>query len=297
MKNNAENDQPCMVSIVCDVFNHEPYLRDCLEGFVKQVVDFPYEILIHDDCSTDKSVDIIKEYVAKYPHLFKPIYQKENQYSQGVKIWGTIQFPRSQGKYIAICEGDDYWTDPNKLQRQVEFLESHPTHSATADNGLIRNELTGQEYPFNNADSHDVTMEEIIVSRRFPTAGVVCRRAALNGYNETCHVQIDTILWCWLLSKGKMRYNRTISSVYRKGEQGMTVYTEPFAFARKIEIWNNEILRVFDVKRSFMYLHIAKIYKSFIRPSLQKRHPLSALKCIVRGGFFTIKAVMHKFIS
>lgn len=128
MKSNKEN-QPCMVSIVCDVYNHEPYLRDCLEGFVKQVVDFPYEILIHDDCSTDKSVEIIKEYVAKYPHLFKPIYQKENQYSKGVGIWEKYQFPRAQGKYIAMCEGDDYWTDPYKLQKQVDFLESHPEFS------------------------------------------------------------------------------------------------------------------------------------------------------------------------
>ena len=85
-----------MVSIVCDVFNHEHYLRQCLDGIVMQQTNFAFEILIHDDASTDKSVEIIKEYVDKYPHLFKPIYQKENKFSKGISIWKDIQFPRAK---------------------------------------------------------------------------------------------------------------------------------------------------------------------------------------------------------
>lgn len=114
-----------MVSVVCDVFNHEDYLRECLDGIVMQQTNFAFEILIHDDASTDKSVEIIKEYVDKYPHLFKPIYQKENKFSKGISIWKDIQFPRAKGKYIAICEGDDFWTDPLKLQKQVDFMEAN----------------------------------------------------------------------------------------------------------------------------------------------------------------------------
>lgn len=85
-----------VVSIVCEVFNHEQYLERCLQGFVIQKTNFKYEILIHDDASTDGSVDIIKKYVSEYPDLFKPIYQKENQFSKGVGIWRTIQFPRAR---------------------------------------------------------------------------------------------------------------------------------------------------------------------------------------------------------
>lgn len=113
-----------LVSVVCDVYNHEPYLRQCFDGFVMQKTNFKFEVLVHDDASTDKSAEIIIEYTNKYPDIFKPIIQKENQYSKGVGIWKTYQFPRVKGKYVAFCEGDDYWIDPLKLQKQVTAIES-----------------------------------------------------------------------------------------------------------------------------------------------------------------------------
>lgn len=128
MEKVVDTVQTPMVSVCCLVYNHEPFLRECFEGFVMQKTNFPIEILVHDDASTDRSTDIIREYTANYPDLFKPIYQTENQYSKGVKVSATFQFPRAQGKYIALCEGDDYWTDPYKLQKQVDFLESHPEY-------------------------------------------------------------------------------------------------------------------------------------------------------------------------
>lgn len=124
----VKNNNKPTVSIACLVYNHEPFLRDCFEGFVMQQTTFPIEILVHDDASTDHSADIIREYTAKYPDLFKPIYQTENQYSKGVDVF-SINVKRAQGKYIAMCEGDDYWTDPLKLQKQVDFLEEHEEYS------------------------------------------------------------------------------------------------------------------------------------------------------------------------
>lgn len=124
-----ENSKNIMVSVSCLVYNHEPYLRQCFDGFVMQKTTFPIEILVHDDASTDHSADIIREYTEKYPDLFKPIYQTENQYSKGVKITMTYQIPRAKGKYIALCEGDDYWTDPHKLHKQVDFLEENEDFS------------------------------------------------------------------------------------------------------------------------------------------------------------------------
>ncbi len=114
-----------MVSIVCIVYNHEKYLRKCLDGFIMQKTNFKYEVLIHDDASTDNSVQIIKEYVNKYPSIIKPIYQKENQLSKGIPINWKYNFPRALGKYIAMCEGDDFWTDDHKLQFQYDKLEVH----------------------------------------------------------------------------------------------------------------------------------------------------------------------------
>ena len=116
------NKEP-LVSILCLTYNHAGFISQAIEGFLMQKTNFPFEILIHDDASTDGTTEIIKEYERKYPELIKPIYQKENQFSIGVKITLTYQYPRARGKYLAFCEGDDYWIDPNKLQKQVDFLE------------------------------------------------------------------------------------------------------------------------------------------------------------------------------
>ena len=118
-----------LVSICCITYNQEAYIRDALEGFVKQKTNFRYEVLIHDDASTDRTAEIIREYEEKYPDLIKPILQTVNQYSLGLtNVSGTWNFPRAVkngSKYIAMCEGDDYWIDEHKLQRQVDYLEAH----------------------------------------------------------------------------------------------------------------------------------------------------------------------------
>ena len=113
-----------LVSIQCLTYNHEPYIRQALDGFLMQTTTFPFEIIIHDDASSDSTADIIREYELKFPRLIRPIYESENQMQMGTlgKIINGIQH---RGKYIALCEGDDYWTEPLKLQRQVEYLKNH----------------------------------------------------------------------------------------------------------------------------------------------------------------------------
>lgn len=121
------NEAP-LVSIRCLVYNHEPYLRQCLDGFVMQQTTFPFEAIVHDDASTDGSAAIIREYAEKYPDIIKPIYETENQYSKHdgslTRIMDAAMHPNS--KYVALCEGDDYWTDPHKLQMQADVLENNP---------------------------------------------------------------------------------------------------------------------------------------------------------------------------
>ena len=122
----GRDPQP-ILAIRCLTYNHGKYIRQCLEGFVMQKTTFPFIAIVHDDASTDDTPEIIKKYEKRYPNIIKPIYEAENQYS---KRNGSIDkcleeaTPESV-KYIAICEGDDYWIDPNKLQKQVDFLESH----------------------------------------------------------------------------------------------------------------------------------------------------------------------------
>lgn len=146
------------VSISCITYNHEKYIEHAIQSFLMQKTDFKYEILIHDDASTDSTADIIKKYQQKYPDIIKPILQSENQYSRGVKhISYTYNFNRAKGKYIALCEGDDYWTDKYKLQKQVDYMESDSectlcTHSVKRvdtesgnDIGLIRPSRVNRE--------------------------------------------------------------------------------------------------------------------------------------------------------
>jgi len=113
------------VSIVCITYNHAPYIRQCLDGFVMQKTSFSFEVLIHDDASTDGTTEIVREYCEKYPDIFVPFYEEENQWGK-IDSWKDILFPRVRGKYVALCEGDDYWTDTLKLQKQVDAMERRP---------------------------------------------------------------------------------------------------------------------------------------------------------------------------
>lgn len=119
-----------VVSISCLTYNHSRFIKECFDGFIMQKCNFKFEVLVHDDASTDGTIDIIKEYQLKYPDIIKPIIQTTNQYSQGKRGFnGKYNYSRAKGKYIALCEGDDYWTDPYKLQKQVDFLEENPEYS------------------------------------------------------------------------------------------------------------------------------------------------------------------------
>lgn len=115
------------VSILCLAFNHEEYIRDAIEGFLSQKTTFPIEIIINEDCSTDNTAAIIHEYEVKHPDIIKPIYHKKNVYSQGININVEYMLPLASGKYVALCDGDDYWTDPYKLQKQYDALEASPS--------------------------------------------------------------------------------------------------------------------------------------------------------------------------
>lgn len=115
-----------MVTVYCLAFNHGKYIRKCLEGFIHQKTTFEYEVLIHDDASTDNTADIIREYELKYPQIIHPIYQKTNQYSQHIPISKTFLVPMTRGRYIAFCDGDDYWSEESKLQNQFDAMENNP---------------------------------------------------------------------------------------------------------------------------------------------------------------------------
>lgn len=222
-----------LVSIVCIAYNHEPYIRECLESFVAQKVNFPIEILVNDDCSKDNTAVIIREYEQKYPDIFRCVYQKENQYSKGVHPWFDILFPMAQGKYIALCEGDDYWTDPMKLQKQINVLEKDETLVGCYTNYCHVDSPGKKRYE----KSPSVMVGQKIgrISLRdffdnntaYPTASVVFRNDhAEEVQQKTRHMKNpflgDWVLWIALHCFGDFYYLDEITSAYRFNPTSVT---------------------------------------------------------------------------
>lgn len=234
-------DNKPLVSVFCLTYNHAPYIRQCLDSFLMQRTSFDYEVIINDDASTDGTTEIIKEYENKYPEIIIPIYHEENLYSKGERgFWNKYCLPRAQGKYIALCEGDDYWTDPYKLQKQVDFLEGHPEYSMCFHNAMEHWE-NGQvlDAPFAKLEDRDYTGEEIYENWIVPTASVVFRRNALTSKYEERRknpavIFGDIILFLSLTEEGKVHAFKETMSVYRRHEGGAAYGVDVERMARKI---------------------------------------------------------------
>lgn len=215
-------DDKIIVSVSCITYNHAKYIRQCLDGILMQKADFQYEILIHDDASTDGTDDIIREYAQKYPTIIKPIFEKENQYSKGIPISATFNYPRVKGKYIAVCEGDDYWTDPYKLQKQVDFLNNHPDYAMCFHDCYIRNE-TQNEFYHEEIQDRDYSVKELFSKWIVPTASMLLKKECVLEISPDIRIingDIRVVLSCF--AHGKVRGMKDKMSAYRVQENGVT---------------------------------------------------------------------------
>lgn len=210
-----------LVSISCITFNHAPYLRECFEGFLMQQTAFKFEVVVHDDASTDGTREVIEEYTEKHPDIFVPMYQTENQYSKGIRgMMARFNFPRCRGKYIALCEGDDYWTDPFKLQKQVDFLESNPDfalcHTAVK---LLENNEEKDNFSIKqwNHLKDDLGYQFALFSPLAFTCTALFRNISFINYNEYNIVSGDWMLWVKITLTGKAKFLNETTAVYRQG--------------------------------------------------------------------------------
>lgn len=209
-----------IVSVSCITFNHAPYIRACLDGFLMQKTSFVFEILIHDDCSTDGTREIIEEYSKKYPDIIFPIFQTENQYSKGVRgMMARFNFPRSRGKYLALCEGDDYWTDPYKLQRQVDFLEANTDFSICFHNMKILNESNPSAIEFTNSKDQESVSSILDLASKgnfMFTASVVFKKPKDGFPNWLTDLPIgDYAIHLFNAQFGKIKFLDQVMGVYR----------------------------------------------------------------------------------
>jgi glycosyltransferase involved in cell wall biosynthesis len=212
-----------LLSIVCLAYNHAGFIRETLEGFVLQKTDFPFEVIVHDDASTDGTAAIIREYAKRYPSVIKPIYQRENQYRQGIPF-STRLFARARGKYIAYCEGDDYWTDPRKLQIQVDFLERHHDYVITYHDAFMFNSQGVVRTPHLQGKlRRDASARQLMQARPVSTLTVCFRNLVQELPPELHGVEVLDICWWSLLgAHGKGKFIETIKpAAYRVHEGGI----------------------------------------------------------------------------
>ena len=215
----------CKISVLCATFNHEDYLRQTLDSFVAQKTDFPFEVLVNDDASTDHTAEILREYADRYPDIIRPFYQDENLYSRRMNVYDLVFFPAARGKYIALCEGDDYWNDPEKLQRQTDWLDAHPDYSACVHNSIGKISDQPDRVLFAQDGDRDIPFEQVIngMSHAYHTSSILARREFILNppdYRNVAYEKgyfTDYAIGVRLCLEGKVRFLDRCMSVYLIG--------------------------------------------------------------------------------
>ena len=241
-----------LVSIRTSTYNHEKYIRQCIEGILMQKTDFPFEYIIGEDCSTDGTMAIVREYAQKYPDVIRVVTDDVNV---GMRANGLRCIERCRGKYMAICEGDDWWTDPYKLQKQVDFLESHPDHvMCTTSYSSIRMKDGQVKEGVKDGQGRDITLRSLIKKNRIGTLTVLYRKDVLTRFEEEVRPVMpnfrmgDITLWLYMAHEGKIHELPCTTAMYRILENSASHsddFTKQYEFyveASRLRLWMNNYL-------------------------------------------------------
>ena len=219
-------DQPA-VTVCCITYNHEAYIEDALKGFLMQKTAFPFEIIIHDDASTDATSEILIRYRELYPNIVKPIIRKSNVYSKGIRFI-SIRYIASvaAGKYLAFCEGDDFWLDPQKLQNQYDIMQKDNSLSFCAHSVRVLNDCEKKDSvsSYSHIDIGRFSFESVVVGHSIPTLSIFCKNI-FDDFFDIYHTPLksaDKAIIFYLLSKGDGYFENGFSGVYRDHDGGVT---------------------------------------------------------------------------
>ncbi len=314
----AENmEKRPLVSVCCLAYNHENTIAQAIEGVLSQKTNFDIEMIIHDDASTDQTAEIICEYVNKYPGIIRPIYQEVNQY-HNCNLAKEYVNPLVRGKYIAICEGDDYWTNPNKLQIQIDYMEAHPECAMTfhAIEQLDTDGKTIDYYPMRESG---IVPTELVIKR----GGLFCPSVSLVIRSDVCmkwpKFRVKAKIYDYpiqILSalEGSIYYIHEKMGVYRYASAGSWTQerekkTDFFHIQNEIE-WlgmfdeysNGEYVDAINFQIARLWLaeykkNLDSICKEQAKKAIDKLHGSDKRKLLLAwyvfrlGGRFSIKAV------
>lgn len=225
-------DKP-LLSVFCWAYNDEPYIDRCIEEILTQITDFPIEIIIHDDASKDRTTEIIIKYSLKYPGLFKNILNSDNMWSQGINVAIPL-FTNPTGRYVALLHADDYWIDPLKLQKQVDFLENRKEYSFCFHKvSYLSDDVLSSYYAIPEFDT--LNLKQILKTHYVATSSVVFRRSMLRApYDVYSKMYFNDIcLEIFLAIEGPVYYFDNIMGIYRNNSNGITKDLEHVNKGRK----------------------------------------------------------------
>lgn len=286
----ATDDGRPLVSIRCLAYNHEKYIEQAIDGFLMQETTFPFEIVIHDDASTDHTADIIRQYAKEYPNIIRPIYETENQYSKKDGSLRRIMDKALRGRYTALCEGDDLWISREKLQKQVSFLESHDEYTMVfhAANYLKNGEIIKNDR-HNNVECNYSTDDLIRGGGAFCATCSLCFRtsAFLDRYLFQLSADVgDHPLQIAMSLKGKVHYFPDIMSSYRVSQGGDSSWSstmgkkdQKIAHLNKTIEWlsvlNQETNGVYKVSIQYVITNVT--YEQYLMGAVKKKELIRAI--------------------
>ena len=259
-----DSSKEIMVSIIVDTFNHENYIEENLESILNQKVDFNVEILVHDDCSTDRTAEVIRKYEKKFPEIIKVIYQKENQFSKNIEIDSAFNYPRIKGKYVGMVEGDDKLIDKYKLYKQVTYLDKHPKISACIAKTIrfnMRNNSYGYYGLAKGNISRKYSLSDFIKGRDFSISSMLARKEFfvppfpdfINYFAGFTDIQLGF----YFALKNKVYYSSKPMSLYRQ-------YSSPTSFTASFSNLSSEKkLKVYEKRIHVLTLLLKEVPKKY----------------------------------
>ncbi|EOZ93756.1 glycosyltransferase [Indibacter alkaliphilus LW1] len=230
------------VSVCIITYNHDQFIAEAIGSILMQEADFDFELVISDDASSDNTESVVREFIENHPkgHLIKYTRHHKNL---GMSLNFQWALNECKGKFIALCEGDDYWIDSNKIKEQVEFLDANDEYVLLADNSIYNHVSKDKKWDFSNKPERDIVLMELLEERQFATASVLFRNSEDLKLNLS-KILGDTVLWVFLSKLGKIRFRTKLTSVYRRHESGAVLNTERIEWAKTMEQWNLKIREI-----------------------------------------------------